>query len=313
MINIDFSHLWHRSIHPNKNMILENINFCAHTTLSMILNVSKQFGASRKNPLVISVDSKPSWRHKYYETFSADIPGYEGLAYKGHRTKDPMFDWEGMDIIHKDILEALKLYSDFYVIDVKYAEADDVIAVLAQEVIDDPYYIVSSDKDFKQLQRHNVHIFDPIKGIFLPEIDVDHFKKIHFMVGDKSDNILAIKPKIAEKTAEKLYPELETLLATIPEMRTKYEFNKKLIDFDEIPCYIRDKIKKETEKQTHSFDAANLMKMFRKYELANLTERISEFKLYDKERTTPMISQIKQQKSTENYIDDCLDGFFVDE
>jgi hypothetical protein len=53
--------------------------------------------------------------------------------------------------------------------------------------------------------------------------------------------------------------------------------------------------------------------MFRKYELANLTERISEFKLYDKERTTPMISQIKQQKSTENYIDDCLDGFFVDE
>lgn len=294
-------------------MILENINFCAHSTLSMILNVSKQFGASRKNPLVIAVDSKPSWRHKYYETFSVDLPGYEELTYKGHRIKDPMFDWKEMDIINKDILEILKLYSDFYVIDVKYAEADDVIAVLAQEATDDPYYIISSDKDFKQLQQHNVHIYDPIKVMFLPEIDVDHFKKIHFMVGDTSDNILAIKPRIAEKTAEKLFPELDTLLATNPEMRMKYEFNKKLIDFDEIPCYIRDKIKKETEKQVHSFDAAKLMNMFRKYELANLTERISEFRLYDKEKTTPMITQLTQQKSTENYIDNCLNDFFVDE
>ena len=310
MILIDYSHLWYRSIFPNKNMILENINFCAHTTLSMILNVSKQFGASRKNPLVLAIDSKPSWRHKYYETFSADIPGYEGLSYKGHRVKDPIFDWERMDAINKDVLEALKLYSDFYVIDVKYAEADDVIAVLAQDVTDDSYYVVSSDKDFKQLQRHNVHIFDPIKGIFLPEIDVEHFKKIHFMIGDKSDNILAIKPKIAEKTADKLYPELETLLATIPEMRMKYEFNKVLIDFECIPNYIKNKITNNMNQQIFSFNAKGLTDMFRKYELSNLTERISEFKLYDKEKTTHMISQIKQQKSIENYIDNCLDGFF---
>jgi len=57
-------------------------------------------------------------------------------------------------------------------------------------------------------------------------------------LGDKSDNILPIFKKCGPKTCEKYYLNKELFLNTLLKeegAREKYQLNKKLIDFNEIP------------------------------------------------------------------------------
>ena len=73
------------------------------------------------------------------------------------------------------------------------------------------------------------------KKVF-PEADKNLFYKI--VLGDKSDNILPIFKKCGPKTCEKYYENKDLFLEALTkdeEARKKYELNKKLVDFNEIP------------------------------------------------------------------------------
>lgn len=131
------------------------------------------------------------------------------------------------------------------------------------------------------------------------------------MIGDKSDNILAIRPRLGEKTAEKLHPTLVEILATDPDAREKYLFNSILIDFDNIPEYIITNILAQYEKPFLNYNAMELAKMFQRYGLANIGERISSFKLHGQVKDTAINTFHEKQKKFEEYTNDTVNNFFL--
>jgi len=310
MILVDCSHAMHRVLHSNKEAVIANPEFLTHLLLSQFLSMSSKFGGSKKNPVVLCLDSS-SWRKDFYVEHKPKTEDYKNETYKGRRVKDTSVDWTEVYRIYDDIMNILKQDSDFHVMKVEKAEADDIIAVLATKFKDqEDIWVMSSDKDFVQLQCENVSIYDPLKQAFKPTIDVETFKKIHNIIGDKSDNILPIKSRVAEKTAYKLLPELDVLLKTNPDMREKYEFNETLISFDKIPDWVRENILKEYENQTPKFNATKLMSGFIKYRLSKHGEDINKFKLGEAEVKTKLNQHFRDNKKNIEISSASIEDFF---
>lgn len=316
MILIDFSGILHRAVHTSRTEMEDNIGFLEHKILTMVKNVVAQFGGSKQNPVVLAIDSKPTWRSKYYQEHKPDCEEYKEETYKGKRTKDESIPWDEIYDMNNTVLEALKLYSDYHVVAVDECEADDIIAVLAKDCFKrkETCWIVSSDKDFKQLQNEPyITLYDPMKQAFIPSIDTKRYKEIHCMIGDKSDNILAIKPRLGEKTAEKLHPMLTETLATNPDMREKYKFNEVMIDFDFIPEYLQINILENWNKQEHSFNGIELIKVFRKYGLVAINNDIAKFQLSDDVKNTKLNTYHTKKEELTEYKTKTITTFFGDD
>lgn len=309
MILVDASHALHRTLAMNKDKVAEQPEFIAHLFINQILSFSNKLGGSKKNRVVICFDSA-SWRKKYYIENRPKDYGQE--TYKGNRVKDESVDWKKIFELINQVAYCLKNYSDFDVMQVNEAEADDIIAVLSNKYKDEEViWIASSDKDFIQLQdTPRVNIFDPLKQQFKPSIDKDFYKKIHIMIGDASDNIKAIKERLGEKTAVKIVNELDILLQTSPSMRERYEFNKNLIDFDFIPSYVNERIVKEFKTEQGSFNALELMKQFRDLKLVNHTENINKFKLSNIAVETKLNTYFDKLKKDIKTSEATLEDFF---
>ena len=79
--------------------------------------------------------------------------------------------------------------------DVEGAEADDCIATVVDYISKTPtafeqVLVLSGDKDFIQLQKHNfVKQFSPVQKKFLNGQDPHLYIKEHIMKGDRSDGI----------------------------------------------------------------------------------------------------------------------------
>lgn len=124
-------------------------------------------------------------------------------------------------------------------------EADDCIALFVKySLVNHPNskaWIISSDKDFLQLVKPNVKVFDlKYKEIALNKSShnnpaMDLFCKI--VMGDASDNIPSVLKKCGPVTALKCYQNKEYFEKRLKDEDAyeKYELNRKLIDFDYIP------------------------------------------------------------------------------
>lgn len=312
MILQDFSNLKKRGIYANKPAIIENPSFIAHVVFNMILNANQQFGASKQNPVVLAIDSKPSWRNTFYVENSKDFPEYEGQTYKGDRkSPDEELDWETINSSCEDVLTTLKKYSDFHIVKVDDCEADDIIAVLAKDCQkrQEACWIVSMDKDFIQLQDTFINIFDPIKKLILPAIDTTEYLQCHIMAaGD--DNIKHIATRLGKGTAKKIYPKMEEYLALNPEAKKRYDFNKSLIDFNCIPEHLCGKILETWNQESHSYNMMKLIETFRKYRLNVIGERLNEFKLNEGEVKTKLNSHNEMEIKKEVYFNNSLADFF---
>lgn len=268
-ILIDSSAGFHRTLWMNLGAIKENPSFLSHLILTQVLSQVSQFGGSKENPVILTLDSN-SWRKEVL------------ASYKANRVKDDTIPWDELFKIYNDVMDTLKQHSDFYVVKVPRAEADDIIAVLAGyfKQKGDVVWILSGDKDFIQLQDTPiVNLYDPLKKSFRPQMDVELWKKTHILIGDKSDNIMPVRKGVGEKTAVKIVKELDVLLQTNPELRERYEQNETLIDFSKIPTDIKEAIIEEFETQEHCFNAMKLLGVFTKYKLAKHAEDVNRFKL----------------------------------
>jgi len=310
MILVDLSHALHRVLWSNKTQIQDTPEFLSHVLLTQIVSISNKLGGSKKNPVVLCMDNK-SWRKDYYEQNKTKFDDLTTQSYKGQRIKSDEVDWKTVYGIFEDTVESLKYHSDFFVVKAEKAEADDVIAVLTKKFKHtETVWIVSSDKDFNQLQDTNVHIYDPLKQQFRPKVDVETFKKIHIMIGDSSDNIKPIKSRLGEKTALKMLKDLNTYLQTNFDMKERYEFNKILIDFDCIPEDIEKSILEVYNEQTYSFNGMKLMTMLMKYKLAKHAEDINKFQIPVGEVKTKLNQQFKEQERILEISKSSLDEFF---
>lgn len=305
MILIDYSNLFNRAVYTSRNEIQQDLGFIAHKICTMILNNVEKFSASKQNPLVIAVDSKPSWRDDYYIVNSTNFPEYENQTYKGDRVKDNSIPWDKIKEINQNILYHLKHYSDFHVVEVPLAEADDIIAVLAKNCLKnkEECWIVSTDRDFVQCQDEEnlyIHIYDPVQKIFIPKVNIQDYKMLHIMVaGD--DNIKHIAPKLGEKTAKKILPKLQEELQLKPEMKARFHFNQTLIDFEFIPIELQKTILETWDKEEHSYNPKGLNKMFKEYGLVALAQRTINFKLIEETNKKPI--KCVESVSTSNSLD----------
>lgn len=103
-------------------------------------------------------------------------------------------------------------------------EADDVIASYAKKAVANNIsaVIVSSDKDFMQLFRRGMHIFDPMKSIWITEqhiidkfgVRADRVVDVQSLAGDPTDGVSGAHGIGVKKAAELInqFGSLDTLL-----------------------------------------------------------------------------------------------------
>jgi DNA polymerase-1 len=146
--------------------------------------------------------------------------------YKANRSETPEDLIPQFDYIRKSV-DAFNLPS----IEMLNYEADDLIATYAEKIIKDgnKATIVSSDKDFMQLVKPGIRLYDPIKN---KEIGLNEVKEkfgvkpnqvidVQSLAGDSSDNVPGV-PGIGIKTASELinqYDNLENLLKNVEKIK----------------------------------------------------------------------------------------------
>ena len=288
MILIDFTHLFYRNLFMNIDKIANSENFLYHVIIQDLLFYGKKFQHSKDNRLVIACDNG-SWRRKFFKENKNRFPEYQQQdigKYKGTRKRQEIpFSYKRAYEIMDDTIEKMDKWTNFVVIKVENAEADDVIAVLTKNLKEEPVVIVSSDKDFKQLFRYrdDLIIYDPIKKKEIRRRDVvnpDFFLKKHIIMGDRIDGILPIKKRCGEKTAEKMVKDIDKILALNPDMKERYEFNEVLISFDKIPEEIEKAILDEwyKKKDTFNYNEMDLMMWLSSKSLKQHVKNIKLFK-----------------------------------
>jgi 5'-3' exonuclease len=139
-----------------------------------------------------------------------------------------------------------------------HLEADDCIAISVKHLInkypDCTIYIITSDRDYLQLNAHNVHLYNlAFKNIAENKSSTGNAKndlEIKIIMGDNSDNIPSVFPKCGPKTAQKCIEDPEFFkkkMADNPAYYAQYELNKKLVDFtcipDQLVCEFLESIK----------------------------------------------------------------------
>jgi len=124
-------------------------------------------------------------------------------------------------------------------------EADDCIAISVKYLIkrypECSIYIITSDRDYLQLNAHNVNLYNlTFKNIAENKSSTGNSQmdlEIKIIMGDTSDNIPSVFPKCGPKTAQKCIddPEFFKKKMDKPEYYAQYELNKQLVNFDNIP------------------------------------------------------------------------------
>ena len=146
--------------------------------------------------------------------------------YKANRSEAPEDLIPQFEYIRKSVI-AFNLPS----VELINYEADDLIATYTEQVLikGGKVTIVSSDKDFMQLYKKDVRIYDPMKNKFITPEDINNKfgvepKKVidvQALAGDSSDNVPGV-PGIGIKTAAELinqYGTLEELLKKAHEIK----------------------------------------------------------------------------------------------
>jgi 5'-3' exonuclease len=251
-----------------------------HMILNTIRTYVKKFKESHGPEVVIACDNRNYWRREYFPHYKAGRK--KARAASGH-------DWTSIfDSLNK-IRQELKENSPYKVLDIDGAEADDIIGTLVQKYsANEKIMILSSDKDFAQLQRYpNVEQFSPILKKYIKEpFPLVQLKQL-IIRGDKSDgipNILSLDDCFVTATRQKPITEAKIIkwLNQDPgefcteDMLRNYNRNELMIDLTKIPQPLRENIintyensKGKTKQEFMNYMIANRLK--------NLIEVAHEF------------------------------------
>jgi 5'-3' exonuclease len=255
-------------------------NLVRHMILNALRTYVKKFRATHGPEIVIACDNRNYWRRDYYPHYKAGRK--KARAASGH-------DWSSIfDSLNK-IRDELKESSPYKVLDIAGAEADDIIGVLVQKyAATEKIMILSSDKDFAQLQRYpNVEQYSPIMKKFIKEpFPLVQLKQL-IIRGDKSDgipNILSADDVFVEGIRQKPITEAKIIkwLNQEPkefcndDMLRNFSRNETMIDLTKIPESLKNNIintyesaKGRTKQEFMNYMIANRLK--------NLIEVAHEF------------------------------------
>jgi hypothetical protein len=215
--------------------------FMIYSTILSYMKNKRKYG-----DMILCFDSRKNWRKSVFEYYKA--------SRRKSRKEDTKIDWVS---IFK-VIDATKLdlnnYFPFKCIEVENAEADDVIGILSKH-IQDKSLIISSDKDYFQLQRYNwISQYSPItKKQVKPAGSPSNYLREHIIRGDKGDgipNFLSVDNIFVEggRQAPITKKKLDSWFGKDPKefcdetMLRNFQRNELLIDFDKIPKEIENTI-----------------------------------------------------------------------
>ena len=265
-------------IGSSKSSVDENL--VRHMILNTIRTYVKKFKESHGPEVIIACDNRNYWRRDVFPHYKAGRK--KARAASGH-------DWSSIFESLNKIREELKESSPYKVIDVDGAEADDIIGTLVQKYsANEKVMILSSDKDFAQLQRYpNVEQFSPILKKFVKEpFPLIQLKQL-IIRGDKGDgipNILSSDDVFVAGGRQKPITESKIIkwLNQDPkdfcndEMFRNYSRNEIMIDLTKVPDSLKQNIlntneaaKGKTKQEFMNYMIANRLK--------NLLEVAHEF------------------------------------
>lgn len=293
MIVVDYNQTAISSLMANlagRRDVEVNIPLVRHMIINALRSYRKKFGPEFGD-MVIACDNRHYWRRQYF-------PNYKANRKKSR--EDSGFDWnsifEALHLVRAELSE----HFPYPVIDVDGAEADDVIAVLAEysQTMNtdgllpsaEPFLVLSGDHDFNQLQKwSNVKQYAPVQKKFIKLTETPEAVLMeHIIMGDKGDgvpNILSCddtfingdrqrpirKDKLAEWKTQK--PE-EFITSDV--MWRNFQRNRELVDLSRIPEDIKESIIDSYEKQKGG-DRSGLLNYFIANRMTQLIELVDEF------------------------------------
>ena len=252
-----------------------------HTILNSVRMFRNQF-TKDYGEMVICCDGKDNWRKKVFPEYKANR--------RKNREDDPT-DWKTLFELLHEVREELTKYFPYKVMHVDTAEADDIIGVLVTErqtKFHSPTLILSSDKDFIQLQKYKgVRQWSPLQKKFIKGDPVESLydKTIRGDSGDGVPNILSSDDTFiteGKRQTPVTKKKMELWRGKKPEefcnevMLRNYHRNKTLVDLGETPKSIRINILNQYDKQEVG-DRSQLWNYFVDNRLKNLMDVIDEF------------------------------------
>ena len=246
-----------------------------HMILNTIRTYVKKYKESYGPEVVIACDSKNYWRRSIFPHYKAGRK--KARESSGH-------DWNTIFECLNKIRDELRDHSPYKVISVDTCEADDVIATLVQKYSStQKIMILSSDKDFAQLQRYtNVEQYSPILKKYIKEpLPLLQLKQL-IIRGDKGDgipNILSADDVFVSGGRQK--PITETKIIgwmnqeakdfCTEEMFRNFSRNEMLIDLTKIPERLANEI-------LHTYESAigHSKQDFLNYMIANRLKNLIE-------------------------------------
>ena len=264
----------------NKNV---EPDFVRHMVLNSLRSYRSRF-QGEYGELVLCYDNKTNWRRDYF-------PNYKFSRRKDR--KQSKLDWNQIfDTLHM-IRDELVEYFPYKVLEVENAEADDIIASVVFHIAKEPknyekVLILSSDKDFIQLQKYNfVTQYSPIQKQFVNGVDPTTYIKEHILKGDRSDgvpNFLSpdntfvdeLRQRPMSKRKIETWIDLEPSDYCNEEMMRNYQRNRTLIDLSYIPDDIKEKCT-QTFLDAPEGSRKHLLNYFNKKKLKSLMENIGDF------------------------------------
>jgi hypothetical protein len=268
-------------------------NLIRHVTLSTIKSYKKKYG-KEYGEMVICCDGRKYWRKEYFEY-------YKGSRKKNRDASD--LDWKLIFDTLTEMREDIAKHFPWRVIHVDRAEADDVIAIMAKWLQDNELVreglveetqkvlILSSDKDFKQLQLYpTVKQWSPMqkKYITASKQEIRDFMVEHIVKGDTGDGVPNIlskddvfmvgerqKPMSAKRLAE--FIENGEAACRNDEEKRNYARNQTLVDFQFIPDDVQKSIVDAYLSNKPKGDKMTVMNYLMEHRCRLLLEELEDF------------------------------------
>ena len=243
---MDFSGIAVATIAVNK---VNDENMLRHMMLNSVRMYNKKF-RDQYGQMIICCDGANNWRRGYF-------PQYKANRRKGR--DESGFDWaEAFRIMHK-VKDEIKENFPYKVIHLEGCEADDIIGTMVEHTQEFGQYeevmIVSSDKDFLQLQKYdNVRQWSHIlkKEIKDPHPKLNLIDKI--LSGDTGDGIPNVlsgdntfvngerQTPLSKKKKEAMMQDISEVVGLSAEWYRNYQRNRKLIDLTQTPQKLKNQI-----------------------------------------------------------------------
>ena len=277
MILLDFSQTMIGSFMAmGKGSIVVEEDLLRHTVLNTIRQYKQMHRHVDHGGFVICCDSPKNWRKESFPEYKANR--------KKKRETDTT-DWTSLFEFLHQMIDDLREYFPYKVVKVESAEADAIIAVLTQEEMKNPTTIISSDKDFIQLQKYEgVQQWSPLTKDWVkgdPEASLWE-KLVKGDAGDGVPNILSsddtfIVEGKRQRPISKKKMEMwkEDRSSWTDEMHRNFNRNEMMVDLEKTPESIRINIINQFREQVPPH--GRLMEYFTEKRLKNLMEHIEEF------------------------------------